>query len=51
MFNKVVFFAFFTCAFRYEPIEVTDFDPLYLKNYFEYFQAVRNINISVCCQK
>ena len=37
----VFFFAFLVCAFDKKPFEVTDHDRLYLKNYFEFFQAVK----------
>ena len=30
------FFGFVVCTFRKEPMELSDFDPFYLKNYFEF---------------
>ena len=39
---KLSFFAFLVCAFHKEPIELSDFDLLYLKNYFEFLKAVKN---------
>ena len=38
---KLSFFAFLVCAFNKEPIELSDFDLLYLKNYFELSKAVK----------
>ena len=39
---KLSFFAFLVCAFHKEPAELSDFDLLYLKNYFEFLKAVKN---------
>ena len=38
---KLSFSAILVCAFHKEPIELSDFDPLYLKNYFEFIKAVK----------
>ena len=34
-------FAFLICAFHKQPIELSKFDLLYLKNYFEFSKAVK----------
>ena len=34
--QKWYFFAFLFCTFHKEPIELSRFNPLYLKNYFEF---------------
>jgi len=39
---KLSFFAFLVCAFHKEPIELYDFDLLYLKKYLEFLKAVKN---------
>ena len=44
---KIFFFAFLVCPFHKEPIEQSDFDPLYLKNYFELSIAVKTTGILV----
>ena len=36
----LAFFAFLVCTFHKEPIENTDFDRLYLKSYFEFFNRL-----------
>ena len=38
---KLSFFAFLVCAFNKEPIELSGFDLLYIKNYFEFLRAVK----------
>ena len=40
---KLSFFAFLVCTFHLESISVADFDCLYLKSHFEFFQAVKNV--------
>ena len=40
---KWSFFAFLVCAFNKEPVVASDFDSLYLKNNFEFFQVVKNV--------
>ena len=38
---KLSFFAFLVCAFHKEPIELSDFDPLHLNIYLEFYKAVK----------
>ena len=40
-FYRKSFFGFLFCAFHKEPIEIADFDPSYLENYFKFLQAVK----------
>ena len=41
MFNEIELCAVLVCAFHKEPIEILNFDPLYLKNYFQFLKGVK----------
>ena len=41
IFNDIELFAVLVYAFHKEPIEIADFDPLCIKNYFEFLKAVK----------
>ena len=43
MFNEIELFAVLVCTFHKEPIETSEFDPLYLKNYFELFRSLKKL--------
>ena len=40
---KLSIFAILVCTFHKEPIELSDFDLLYLKNYFEFLKATGSL--------
>ena len=40
---KWSFFCVFSLRLPKEPIAIMDFDRLYLKSYFEFFQAIKNV--------
>ena len=41
MFNEIELFTVLVCTFHNEPIEFSDFDPLYLENYFEFLNVTK----------
>ena len=41
MFNEIKLFTFLVCTFRKEPIEFSNFDPLYLKVYLEFLKTIK----------
>ena len=41
--ENTLFYAVLVCASHKDPIVASNFDRLYLKNYFEFFKSVKSI--------